>query len=56
VLARKIAGKDVGCPHEWPDDRFDIVWTLDRSDDTGAPWTFTQAPQRLFAYDRDEPI
>jgi hypothetical protein len=33
---------------EWPDDRFDVVWTLTR---VGAEWRFTQVPQLLLAGD-----
>lgn len=38
----------------WPDDRFDVIWILDRLDDAG--WRFTQAPQMLAAGDRRDPI
>jgi hypothetical protein len=54
-LARAIAGSHLPCPHEWPEDRFDVVWVLDRADDAG-PWTFSQVAQQLFAHDRPEPI
>ena len=50
VLARAVAGPGIDCPDDWPEDRFDVVWVLDR-DDAGA-WRFSQVPQRLFAYDR----
>ena len=53
-LARAIAGSPLDCPHEWPEDRFDVVWILDR-DDAGA-WAFSQAAQLLFAGDRAGPI
>ena len=55
ALARAIAGADLACPATWPDDRFDVVWTLDRSDADGA-WCFTQVAQRLMALDRAEAI
>jgi len=45
-LARHIAGPKLVCPVHWPDDRFDMVWILDRNG-VGI-WTFTQVPQRLF--------
>lgn len=50
-----LAGPDVPCPRDWPDDRFDIVWILDR-DKPSAPWRFSQVAQQLFAYDRPEPL
>jgi broad specificity phosphatase PhoE len=55
TLARAIAGPDLPCPDDWPEDRFDVVWVLDRPEE-GSPWTFSQVPQRLFAHDRSEPI
>jgi hypothetical protein len=54
-LARMIA-PGAPIPREWPDERFDVVWVLDRHDDPAAAWTFSQAPQRLFAYDSPHPI
>ncbi|HEY2359160.1 MAG TPA: hypothetical protein VGH86_17045 [Phenylobacterium sp.] len=55
-LARAIAGDGVGCPQAWPDERFDVVWVLDRGDGARDGWAFSQVPQRLFAHDRAEPI
>jgi broad specificity phosphatase PhoE len=40
-------------PHDWPDDRFDIVWVFDLND---AGWSFSQIPQLLLAGDSAEPI
>ncbi len=54
-LARYVAGGQLACPDHWPDDRFDVVWILDRPD-SSVSWTFTQVTQRLFANDRHEPI
>ena len=44
TLARQIAGGELPCPGHWPDDRFDVVWVLERPDE-GGPWTFSQVPQ-----------
>ena len=50
ALARAIGGKDLACPRHWPDDRFDLVWVLDRP--TGAAsWSFSQTAQCLLAQD-----
>lgn len=54
-LARLIGGPALDCPAEWPDERFDLVWVLDRAGPEG-PWRFSQVPQGLFAYDRPEAI
>ena len=54
ILAKAIAGPQFEGPADWPDDRFDVVWILDRYDDNR--WGFSQCAQCLFAYDRDEPI
>jgi phosphohistidine phosphatase SixA len=55
ALAKTIAGGPLGCPESWPDDRFDVVWILERNDAAG-PWSFSQVAQCLFAHDRAEPI
>jgi phosphohistidine phosphatase SixA len=56
ALAKTIAGGQLGCPDDWPDDRFDVVWILDRSDAAAGPCSFSQVAQCLFAHDRPEPI
>lgn len=38
---------------QWPDDRFDLVFVLDRD---ARRWQFTQVTQRLLAGDSGEPI
>jgi broad specificity phosphatase PhoE len=40
-------------PSDWPDDRFDIVWTFTRTADG---WQFAQVPELLLAGDQDAPI
>jgi broad specificity phosphatase PhoE len=54
-LADMITGPRTQFPRHWPDDRFDVVWVLDRRE-PDAPWAFSQVAQRLFAYDRAEAI
>lgn len=54
-LAHAIAGPALAIPARWPDDRFDVVWVLDRAEDAGG-WTLTQVPQRVLAHDRATPI
>jgi hypothetical protein len=41
-------------PKQWPDDRFDVVWTFTRATDHA--YTFTQAPQLLLSSDTDTVI
>jgi hypothetical protein len=40
-------------PRHWPHDRFDVVWTFDRS---AAGWVFDQVPQMLLPGDLPDPI
>ena len=54
VLARAIAGHDLPCPGEWPEERFDLVWVLDR--DAAGGWRFSLVPQQLFAEDISDPM
>ncbi|MBW8894484.1 MAG: hypothetical protein JF617_21180 [Burkholderiales bacterium] len=51
-LARAIL-RDSGVPGTWPDDRFDLTWSIRRNDEG---WTFLQLPQLLLAGDRVEVI
>jgi broad specificity phosphatase PhoE len=40
-------------PDEWPDDRFDVVWTLTRTTDG---WRFAQLPELVLPQDQPEVI
>ena len=40
-------------PSEWPDDRFDVIWTFTRTADG---WHFAQVPEDLLPGDSPEPI
>jgi hypothetical protein len=51
-IVRLITDDGVVCPADWPEDRFDLVWILDRSDAPGESWIFTQVAQRLLPNDR----
>jgi len=52
-LVTEIAGRLPGCPLHWPDDRFDLIWILER-DGPRAPWSFSQVTQRLLPGDRTD--
>lgn len=53
-VPRLLAGASLRSPAEWPLERFDIAWVLDRNEaDT---WHFAQVPQLLLAGDITEPI
>jgi len=54
TIAKIIAGPKLVCPVHWPDDRFDVVWILDRNG--AGVWTFSQVVQRLFPDDRSSPF
>ena len=50
TLVKEIAGKLPACPVHWPDDRFDLIWILERKDPK-AGWSFSQFTQRLLPGD-----
>ncbi|MGM9480264.1 histidine phosphatase family protein [Roseateles sp. NT4] len=52
ALARAIL-RDVGVPEAWPDERFDLIWSIRRDSDG---WAFLQVPQLLLAGDRVDVI
>jgi hypothetical protein len=47
-IVRGLAGGMPGLPEEWPANRFDLVWVLDR---TGTGWNFYQVGQLLLPGD-----
>lgn len=55
-LVKEIAGEGIRCPPRWPDERFDLVWILERHDGPGVPWTFSQVAQCLLPDDRPDVI
>jgi hypothetical protein len=55
LIANSILGNATTCPQSWPDDRFDLVWILDRRSANGG-WNFDQVPQMLLPGDRNSVI
>jgi len=53
-LAKEIAGAHIGCPGHWPDDRFDVVWILERNSAHEGSWKFSQVAQCLLPGDCEE--
>ena len=53
-IVAAITGRSDSCPEHWPDNRFDVVWVLDRSGES--KWILTQVPQLVLAGDSSEPI
>jgi len=50
-LAKEIAGEHIGCPGHWPDERFDVVWILERNSGHEGFWKFSQVAQFLLPGD-----
>lgn len=53
-IVNAILGDTTTAPQSWPDDRFDVVWTLDRA--AMGAYVFSQLPQLLLAGDHPTPI
>lgn len=54
-IAARILGNKTTAPHEWPEDRYDMVWVFDR-DDASGNYGFKQVPQNLLMGDWAIPI
>jgi len=55
-LVREIAGKHAKYPSHWPDDRFDVIWILERQSEHGGTWNFSQVAQCLLPDDCPDTI
>ena len=54
-IANRILGDETTAPQDWPEDRFDMIWVLDR-DPTSGRYGFKQVPQLLLMGDWATPI
>jgi hypothetical protein len=54
-IASHIMGNKTTTPHDWPEDRFDMIWVFDRDAATGH-YGFKQVPQNLLMGDWATPI
>ncbi len=52
-IVRALGSVAPATPKNWPDDRFDVVWTFTRA---GSGWQFAQVPQLLLAGDLPDAI
>ena len=50
-LVKEIAGEHLKCPGRWPDERFDVVWILERHGGHESAWSFCQVAQCLLPDD-----
>ena len=53
TIAEAFPGVTPEPPSEWPDDRFDVIWTLTRTADG---WHFAQSPELVLPHDSAEII
>jgi broad specificity phosphatase PhoE len=53
AIAEAFPGVTPTPPSEWPDDRFDVVWTFTK---TGDGWHFAQIPELALPDDQADPI
>ena len=49
-IANRILGDETTAPQDWPDDRYDMIWVLDRDAESGR-YSFRQVPQLLLMGD-----
>lgn len=49
AIAEALGSVTPAPPQEWPDDRFDVVWTFTR---TASGWNFTQLPEMALPTDK----
>ena len=53
AIVEAFKGVNPAPPTDWPDDRFDVIWTLTR---TATGWDFAQIPEMSQPGDDDTPI
>ena len=54
-IASLILGNGKTVPHDWPEERYDMIWVFDLKRSTGK-YTFKQVPQMLLEGDSRKPI
>ena len=54
-IANRILGDETTAPQDWPDDRYDMIWVLDR-DAVSGRYSLKQVPQLLLMGDWPTPI
>jgi hypothetical protein len=54
-IASRILGDAKIAPHNWDENRFDLIWVFERDSKSGE-YRFKQVPQNLLAGDSSEPI